>query len=87
LAITGVNVNAVIPGQDSVEIVIPDIVKTNVGGDSGVTPAEVGAVIIGDIVAQSLKASLEKKLTEQVEKATKGLLNDIKNKLSPGKSN
>jgi hypothetical protein len=87
LAITGVNVNAVVPGQDPVKVVIPDIVKTNVGGDTGITPAEIGGVIIGDIIGKSLKASLEKKLTEKVEEATKGLLNDIKNKLTPGKGN
>lgn len=87
LAITGVNVNTVVPGQDPVKVVIPDIVKTNVGGNTGITPAEVGGVIIGDIISNSLKASLEKKLTEKLEEATKGLLNDIKNKLSPGKGN
>ena len=87
LAITGVNVNAVVPGQDPVKVVIPDVVKTNVGGDTGLTPAEVGGVIIGEIIGKSLQATLEKKLTEKVEQAAKGLLNDIRNRLSPGKSN
>jgi hypothetical protein len=55
----------------------------NVGGDTGLTPAEVGSVIIGDIIGQSLKSSLEKKLTEKVNEAAKGLFDDIKQKLSP----
>lgn len=87
LVITGVNVNVVIPGQNPVKTVIPDIVKANVGGDTGITPAEVGAVIVGDIIDKSLRASLKKKLTDKVEEATKGLLNDIINKLSSGKGN
>ena len=87
LAITGVTVNAVIPEQDPTKVVIPDIVKDNVGGDTGVTPAEVGAVIIGDIISQSLKATIEMKLSEKMEHAAKGLFDDIKNKFSPDKTN
>lgn len=87
LAITGVTVNAVIPGQEPATVVIPDIVKNNVGGDTGLTPAQIGGVIIGDIITHSLKASMEKKLTDKVEEATKGVFDNIKNKLSPDKGN
>ena len=87
LVIAGVTVNAVIPGQDPTKVVIPDIVKENVGGDSGVTPAQVGAIIIGDIHGQIFKATLEKKRSEKMGNAAKGLFDDIKNKLSPDKTN
>jgi len=83
LAITGVTVNAIVPSQEPQQVVIPDLVMENVGGDTGLTPAEVGSVIIGDIIGQSLKSSLEKKLTEKVNEAAKGLFDDIKQKLSP----
>ncbi len=81
LAITGATVNAVVPEQDPAQVVIPDMVKENVGGAEGLTPAQVGGVIIGDIVAQSLEAALEKKLTEKVEEAARGLFEDLRNKL------
>jgi len=87
LAITGVTVNAVIPGQDPANVVIPDIVKENVGGESGVTPAQIGSIIIGDIIGQILKATLEKKLSEKMEDSAKGLFEDIKNKLAPDTTN
>ncbi len=58
LAITGVTVNGVVPGQEPTQVVLPDIVRENVGGSEGLTPAQVGGVIIGDIAAQSLQAVL-----------------------------
>jgi len=81
LAITGVTVNGVVPGQEPTQVVLPDIVRDNVGGTEGLTPAQVGGVIIGDIAAQSLQAVVEKKLSETVEEAAKGLFNDLKKKL------
>ena len=81
LAITGVTVNGVVPGQEPTQVVLPDIVKENVGGTEGLTPAQVGGVIIGDIAAQSLKAVVEKKLSEKVEEAAQGLFEDLKKKL------
>jgi hypothetical protein len=81
LAITGVTLNASVPGQDSAQVVIPDTIKENVGGAEGFTPAQVGGVIIGDIVSQSLQAALEKKLTEKVEEAAKGFFDNLKSKL------
>lgn len=83
LAITGVTVNAIVPGQDPQQLVIPDIVMENVGGSSGLAPAEVGSLIIGDIISKSLKSALEKKLTEKVTEGAKGLIDDIKQKLTP----
>ncbi len=81
LAITGVTVNGKVPGQEPTQVVLPDIVKENVGGTEGLTPAQVGGVIIGDIAAQSLQAVVEKKLSEKVEEAAQGLFNDLKKKL------
>ncbi len=81
LAITGVTVNAVVPEQDPVRVVLPDTVKENVGVTEGLTPAQVGGVIIGDIVVQSLEAALQKKLSEKIEEAATGLFNNLKNKL------
>lgn len=81
LAITGVTVNAVIPDKDPAPVVLPDMVRENVGGTEGLTPAQVGGVIIGDIVAQSVAAALQKKLSEKVEEAAKGLFDDLKSKL------
>ena len=81
LAITGVTVNGVVPGQEPTQVVLPDIVRENVGGTEGLTPAQVGGVLIGDIAAQSLQAVVEKKLSEKMEEAAQGLLNDLKKKL------
>ena len=81
LAITGVTVNGVVPGQEPTQVVLPDIVRENVGGTEGLTPAQVGGVLIGDIAAQSLQAVVEKKLSEKREEAAQGLLNDLKKKL------
>ncbi|MGI9537010.1 MAG: AsmA family protein [Desulfocapsaceae bacterium] len=81
LTITGVTVNGVVPGQEPTQVILPDIVKENVGGTEGLTPAQVGSVIIGDIAAQSLQAVVEKKLSEKMGEAAEGLFNDLKKKL------
>ncbi len=81
LTITGVTVHAVVPDSDPAQVVIPDIVRENVGATEGLTPAQVGGVIIGDIVAQSMAAALQKKFSEKVEEAAKGLFEDLKSKL------
>jgi hypothetical protein len=44
--------------------------------------AELSA-IIGDIIGQSLKSALEKKFAEKVNEAAKGLVDDIRRKLTP----
>lgn len=85
LSITGVTVHAAIPGQEPETVVLTDIVMENVGGEAGITPAEVGKVILGDVIGSSLRAALKKELTKKVEEATKGLFNDIKSKLIPDK--
>jgi len=87
LSITGVTVHAVVAGQPPETIVIPDIVLEDVGGESGVTPAEVGKIILGTVIGKSMEAALEKKLKEKIEEASKGLFDDLKNKLVPGKAN
>ena len=83
LSVTGVTVNAMVPGQEPETVVIPDIILENVGGETGVTPAEVGKIIFGDIINSSLKAALKKQLTEKIEEVSKGILGDLKSKLLP----
>ena len=86
LAITGVKVHASIPSQEPEIVVIPDIVMQNVGEEEGLTPAEIGNVIIGEIITKSLEATLKKKMAEEVKKAAEGFLGDLKKKLLPEKS-
>jgi hypothetical protein len=83
LAVTGVTVHTSIPGAEPESVVIPDIVLTNVGGETGLTPGELGSLVLGEIIASSLETALKKEITEQIEKAGKGLFNDIKSKLLP----
>jgi hypothetical protein len=86
LAVTGVKVQASIPGQEDQTAVIPDIVMRDVGRGTGLTPAEIGKVVIGEIFGKSLEAVLKKKMTEKVEEATKGFLEDLKGKVVPEKN-
>ena len=58
-----------------------DKMQANASGTEGLTPAEVGGVIIGDIAAQSQQAVVEKKLSEKMEEAAQGLFDDLKKKL------
>jgi len=82
LSITGATVNATIPEQDPEKVVIPDLVMEEVGGSAGITPSEVGKIIIGDIIAKSLKTALKKELIQKAEEATKGFIEGLKDKLS-----
>ena len=85
LSITGITVHAAVPGQEPETVVLADIVMENVGGEAGITPAEVGKVILGDVIGSSLKSALKKELSKKIEEATKGLFDDIKSKLTPDK--
>lgn len=85
LSITGVTVKAVVPGQDAEIVIIPDIIMENVGDENGLTPAELGSVIIGKIIGESLKSALEKKMNEKIEEVAKGLFDDITKKFTSGK--
>jgi len=80
LAITGVSVHVSVPGKEPETVVIPDIVEKNVGQDSGLTPAEIGRLIIGKIVAGSLENTIKKSITRKVEETTKGFFKDLKDK-------
>jgi hypothetical protein len=86
LVITGVKVHASIPSQEPETVVIPDIVMKNVGGGTGLTPAGIGKVVIGEVITKSLEAVLKQKITEKVEEAVKDFLGDLKDKLIPEKS-
>ncbi len=77
-----VNVKTVVPEPKSETVVIPDIILKDVGGTEGLTPAELGQKIVGDIIASSLQNALKKELTKQVEEATKGFFEGIQKKLS-----
>lgn len=83
LAVTGVNVYASVPGRDPETVAIPDLVMRNVGGEEGLTPSEIGQVVIGEVINQSLQAVIKKKMTEKVEEAAKGFLGDLKKKILP----
>lgn len=84
LNITGVTVNVIKEGlaTQNETIVIPDIVLTNVGGVEGITPAELGNVVFGEITNSALKNALQKQFTKQVEEATKGLFDNLKKQIN-----
>jgi len=82
LSITGVTVQVNIAGQPSETVVIPDIEKHNLGKDGGLTPAQLGTIIIGDIISSSLEHALEKKITEKIGEATESFIGNLKKKLS-----
>ncbi|MCP3888131.1 MAG: hypothetical protein GY702_04565 [Desulfobulbaceae bacterium] len=87
LSITGVTVNVKKEGPEpqNETVVIPDIILSDVGGAKGLTPAEIGSVIFGEIIASSMKNALEQKLTEEIEKAAGGLMDSLKKKLGADK--
>jgi len=80
LAITGVTVNVNAPGQEPQKVVIPDIVEENVGNATGLTPGEIGKLIIGKIIKSSLENTIKKSITKKAEEATKGLFDGLKDK-------
>ena len=84
LSVAGVKVHATVPGQEPQTVVIPDIVMRDVGQETGLTPAEIGRVVIGEVINRSVEAVLKKKMTEKVEEAAKGFLEDLKEKVLPG---
>lgn len=86
LAVTGVTVHASIPGQEPEAVVLPDIVMENIGQGKGLTPAEIGTVIVGEIITESLEETLKKKMTEKAKEAAEGFLDDLKKKIMPDKS-
>ena len=85
LAFTGTTVHASVPGREPEEVVLPDIVMRDVGKEKGLTPAGIGKVVLGKIIGESLEAVLKKKMTEKVEEAARGFLEDVKEKFAPGK--
>lgn len=84
LNITGVTVNVIKEGvaAQSETVVIQDIMLTNVGGTEGITPAELGRLIFGEITNSALKNALQKQLTKEVEEATKGLFDNLKKQIN-----
>ena len=81
LAMTGVTVHVTKVDEEPETVVIPDIVRENVGEETGLTPGEVGNVIIGAIINSSLETALKGKITEQVGEATQGFFEGLKDKL------
>ena len=82
LSITGVTVQVNVAGQAPETVVIPDIQKHDLGKDGGLTPAQLGSIIVGDIISGSLQHALEKKLSEKIEETTKGFIGNLKKKLT-----
>lgn len=81
MEISGVKVHGIVPGQEPVQVVLPDIIREDVGGSEGITPSEVGGIIIGDIIAKSLQQVVEKKLSEKIGEAATGLFQELKKKI------
>jgi hypothetical protein len=80
LAITGVTVHVNAPGQESKKVVIPDIVEKNVGNGTGLTPGEIGKLIVGKIISSSLENTIKKSIMKKAEESTKGFFDGLKDK-------
>ncbi len=77
LSVTGVTVEVHQEGNGMEKVIIPDIVQQNIGGTAGLAPAEVGKLIVGNIIAGSLEKALKKKLSEKIEEAAGDFFNKI----------
>lgn len=80
LAITGVTVHVNAAGQEPQKVVIPDIVEKNVGNGTGLTPGEIGKLIVGKIISKSLENTIKKSITKKAGEATKGFVEGLKDK-------
>lgn len=78
LSMTGVTVHVNAPGQEPQTVVIPDIVEDNVGNESGLTPGEIGKLIVGRIISNSLENTIKKSLLKKAGEATKGFFDGLK---------
>ena len=78
LSMTGVTVHVNTPGQEPQTVVIPDIVEDNVGNESGLTPGEIGKLIVGRIISSSLENTIKKSLLKKAGEATKGFFDGLK---------
>ena len=78
LSMTGVTVHVNAPGQEPQTVVIPDIVEDNVGNESGLTPGEIGKLIVGRIISSSLENTIKKSLLKKAGEATKGFFDGFK---------
>jgi len=88
LSITGVAVNVKKGGSyiQNETVAIPDIVLSDVGGTKGLTPAELGNLIFGEVISSSLKNAFERKLTEKVRETAGGLMGSFRKKLGSDKT-
>ena len=78
LSMTGVTVHVNAPGQEPQTVVIPDIVEDNVGNESGLSPGEIGKLIVGRIISSSLENTIKKSLLKKAGEATKGFFDGFK---------
>ena len=78
LSVTGVTVEVNQDGTAVEKAVVPNIIQQNVGGSTGLAPADVGKLILGNSIAGSLQNALKKKLSEKIEEATGDFFNKIK---------
>ena len=82
LRILGVTVHADIAGQPPKTVVIPDISRELLGKEKkGLTPGEIGGVILGDIITKAIEAALMKSLTDKVEKTALDIFDKLRSKL------
>ena len=78
LSMSGVTVHVNAPRQEPQTVVIPDIVEDNVGNESGLTPGEIGKLIVGRIISSSLENTIKKSLLKKAGEATKGFFDGLK---------
>ena len=85
LNIIGVTVHADLAGQPPKTVVIPDFSRKAVGKEKGLTPGEIGGVILGDIITRAIEAALMKSLTDKVEETAMDLFDKLRSKLDEHK--
>lgn len=81
LAMTDVTVHVNAPGQEPRSVVIPHIVEEDVGNGEGLTPGEIGKLIVDRIIISSLENTIKKSLLKKAGEATKGFFDGLIDKL------
>jgi len=77
LTMTDVTVHVNAPGQEPQTVVIPDIVEKDVGNGEGLTPGEIGKLIVNRIIISSLENTIKKSLLKKAGEATKGFIDGL----------
>jgi hypothetical protein len=86
LVITGVTFNVRSPlAEDTKSGTLPAINKSDVGGNEGATPAELGGIILADLGTSILQEAAKRELLEALSDQTDGLLQRIGDALGADK--